>query len=220
MPIETFPVLDDLPGIAACFLGRIPGIDVAVERHEAVERLLPYQRQLLAKQGLDEYPLTTAEQVHGSEIAVVTKAETSPVPGIDGLITTTRGITLGIHVADCAPVWVVARDGSAGGLFHSGRKGTELGIVSAGIRILCSLTTLTPKDLVIVIGPCIRPPCYEVDFAAAIRSQAHAAGVSEIHDQEICTACHPQLYYSYRREKGLTGRMFATLTLLPSQQTV
>jgi copper oxidase (laccase) domain-containing protein len=66
----------------------------------------------------------------------------------------------------------------------------------------------------VTIGPCIRPPCYEVDFAAEIRRQAAGEGVLEIHDEEICTACHPERYYSYRREKGMTGRMLATLTLI------
>jgi len=213
--IESFPPLDAIPSIAARFLGRIPGVDVAVERHKAMSRLAPHQSNLISKRGLGEYPLATAEQIHGAEIATVTEAPPAPIIGVDGLITTSRGITLGISVADCAPVWLVARDGSAGGLLHSGKKGTELGIVPEGIRSLCSLANLSPPDLIMLIGPCIRPPCYELDFAAEIRRQAHEAGVTSIHDERICTACHPERYYSYRRELGLTGRMLATLTLLP-----
>jgi polyphenol oxidase len=38
--------------------------------------------------------------------------------------------------------------------------------------------------------------------------------VKEIHDTGRCTACHPDLYYSYRAEKGRTGRMLALLGLL------
>ena len=213
--IESFPPLDAIPSIAARFLGRIPGVDVAVERYEAMARLAPHQANLISECGLGEYPLATAEQIHGAEIAMVTEAPPAPIIGVDGLITTSRGIILGISVADCAPVWLVARDGSAGGLLHSGKKGTELGIVPEGIRSLCSLANLSPPDLILLIGPCIRPPCYEVDFAAEIRRQAHEAGVTSIHDERICTACHPERYYSYRRELGLTGRMLATLTLLP-----
>ena len=213
--IESFPPLDAIPSIAARFLGRIPGVDVAVERYEAMARLAPHQANLISECGLGEYPLATAEQIHGAEIAMVTEAPPTPIIGVDGLITTSRGITLGISVADCAPVWLVARDGSAGGLLHSGKKGTELGIVPEGIRSLCSLANFSPPDLIMLIGPCIRPPCYELDFAAEIRRQAHEAGVTSIHDERICTACHPERYYSYRRELGLTGRMLATLTLLP-----
>ena len=199
--------------VAGRFIGRIPGIGVTLERDAAMAALAPHQRRLLAE-GLGSYPLVTAEQIHGAEIAIVAEPSGKPIPGADGLLTMTRGITLGISVADCAPVWIVARDGSAGALLHSGKKGTESGIVPRGIRELCARTGLPPLELSVTIGPCIRPPCYEVDFAAAIRRQAAGEGVLEIHDEEICTACHPECYYSYRREKGMTGRMLATLTLV------
>jgi hypothetical protein len=177
--------------------------------------LAPHQIYLLEQQGLGSYPLVTAEQIHGKAVALVTESSSKHIAGVDGLLTATRGITLCISVADCAPVWLVAKDGSAGGLLHSGKKGTELGIVPEGIRALCSTAHLLPQDLILIIGPCIRPPCYEVDFAAEIRRQAMEAGISSIHDDGICTACRPETYYSYRRELGLTGRMLATLTLLP-----
>ena len=219
--VESFAPLaplEAIAGVSARFLGRFHGVEVAVGREEAMARLLPLQKELLERQGPGRFPLATAEQVHGARVALV-RDTGSPgditFPGVDGLVTVKRGITLGISVADCAPVWLVARDGSAGALLHSGKKGTEEGIVPEGIKELCRESKLTPTDLVMVIGPCIRPPCYEVDFAATIRRQGAEAGVIAIHDEGICTACHPSRYYSYRREKGLTGRMLATLTLLP-----
>ena len=214
-PIESVRALEGIPQIAAHFITRIPDLPVAFERAATMEVLSPRHLLLLAESGLGNYPLVTAEQVHGKEITRVTEAVTSPIPLADGLITCTRGLTLGISVADCAPVWIVARDGSAGALVHSGKKGTELGIVPDAIAKLLNVTGLDPRDLRMVIGPCIRPPCYEVDFATSIQEQGRACGVLEIHDGEVCTSCHPELYYSYRREKGLTGRMLATLTLLP-----
>ena len=193
-------------------------MDVLVEREAAMARLTPHHLKILQSEGLGGFPLVTAEQVHGNKVSVVgaQPEHACPLAGADGLATITRGITLGIYVADCAPVWVVARNGTGGALMHSGKKGTELGILPVGIKVLCSLGNLTPSDLLVVIGPCIRPPCYEVDFATEIRRQAQDAGVTEIHDDLICTACHTERYYSYRRECGLTGRMLATLTLLPS----
>jgi copper oxidase (laccase) domain-containing protein len=68
--------------------------------------------------------------------------------------------------------------------------------------------------LIVQLSPCIRPPHYEIDFAAEIVRQAHAAGVTKVYDDGVCTACHPDLYYSYRAEKGKTGRMLALLGLL------
>ena len=212
---ESFAALDAIPRVDAKFFGRIPGLNVSAEKAEAMQRIEPYHSKLLERYGLGTFPTATAEQVHGNKLSHVTSVSPSPSVGADGLITDCKGITLCIYVADCAPVWVVARDGSAGALLHSGKKGTALGIVPEGIRQLCTMTDLIPRDLVLVIGPCIRPPCYETDFAAEIRRQASETGVKEIHDQMICTACHAELYYSYRRELGLTGRMLATLTLLP-----
>jgi copper oxidase (laccase) domain-containing protein len=211
--VVPISVRESASRVDARFIGRIPGIGVTLERDAAMAVLAPHQRRLLAEQGLGSYPLVTAEQIHGAEIAIVEEPSVKPIPGVDGLLTMTRGITLGISVADCAPVWIVARDGSAGALLHSGKKGTESGIVPRGIRELCARTGLPPSELSVTIGPCIRPPCYEIDFAAEIRRQAEGEGVLEIHDEEICTACHPERYYSYRREKGMTGRMLATLTL-------
>jgi copper oxidase (laccase) domain-containing protein len=40
--------------------------------------------------------------------------------------------------------------------------------------------------------------------------------VSEIHDSGVCTACDLTCYYSYRVEKGKTGRMLALLGLDPT----
>lgn len=63
------------------------------------------------------------------------------------------------------------------------------------------------------VAPCIRPPHYEIDFAADILRQAREAGVQDVHDCGTCTASDPDTYYSYRREKGRTGRLLALLAL-------
>jgi copper oxidase (laccase) domain-containing protein len=63
------------------------------------------------------------------------------------------------------------------------------------------------------LSPCIRPPHYEVDFAAEIVRECRALGVQHIHDSSTCTACDLGRYYTYRAEKGKTGRMLAVLGL-------
>jgi len=40
-------------------------------------------------------------------------------------------------------------------------------------------------------------------------------GIQKIYDCSICTACDLDRYYSYRAEKGRTGRMLAVLGLDP-----
>jgi copper oxidase (laccase) domain-containing protein len=73
-----------------------------------------------------------------------------------------------------------------------------------------------PTKLVVQLSPCIRPPHYEIDFAAEIIQQCRAFDVQHIHEPSTCTACDLGRYYSYRAEKGKTGRMLAVLGLEPS----
>ena len=75
--IESLPVLDAVPGIAARFLGRIPEVNVALERHESMALLAPLQLGILSDLGLGSFPLVTAEQVHGADIATVEAVKTN-----------------------------------------------------------------------------------------------------------------------------------------------
>ena len=155
--------------------------------------------------------LATAEQVHGDVVAEARQ----PVlhPGADALVTNIPGLVLGIYVADCAAVYLADRAGRAIGLAHSGRAGTALNITGRTIAAMREAHGIEPRDLVIHISPCIRPPLYETDFAAEIALQARAAGVLDVHDDGICTGRNTRTYYSYRVERGKTGRMLAALAL-------
>ncbi|MDD5198332.1 MAG: polyphenol oxidase family protein [Terrimicrobiaceae bacterium] len=212
-PVERFPALDAIPGVRAAFLTRIPAIDAAADRETALARLQPAHQALVSQLGFA--PPIFAEQVHNDGIAIVAARPAQPVAGADGLATATPGLTLGIHVADCAAVFLVDPRRRAVALVHSGRKGTELNILRRAVDSLREAFATDPADLVAVVSPCIRPPAYEVDFAATIAAQARAMGISAFYDDGICTASHPARYYSYRRELGRTGRMLALLSLVP-----
>lgn len=214
MDWERFPALEAIPSIRSGFTRRVPSLDVAVGREEALRRMGPSHRAAVAHAGLGGCVFATAAQVHGNGVARVDSATAFPAAGADGLMTTEPGVCLGIYVADCAAVFLADRLGRAIALVHSGKKGTEMGIAPMAVAALVEAAGLAPDDLVAQISPCIRPPHYEVDFAAEIRRQLAAAGVREIHDSQTCTAAHPERYYSYRREKGLTGRMLAFLALV------
>ena len=70
-----------------------------------------------------------------------------------------------------------------------------------------------PGKMIVQLSPCIRPPHYETDFAALIRRDCAAAGVQQVFDCGTCTGANVDRYYSYRLEKGQTGRMLALLAL-------
>lgn len=195
-------------GICGAFTPRVPGLDPDHDRDVLMARLRGAARAAAAElaPGL---PLIEAEQTHGAEVAVVDAATPSPVPVVDALVTCDRRVVLGIAVADCAPVWLREKSGKGLAMIHSGKAGTLLGAVPAALEILIVLTSAEPSAITAFIGPCIRPPDYEMDIAAVIRGQLRHAGVKDIHDCGENTAANPDLYYSYRRDKGLTGRHLA-----------
>jgi copper oxidase (laccase) domain-containing protein len=77
-----------------------------------------------------------------------------------------------------------------------------------------------------LIGPGARGCCYEVgdevhaafahddarvgernlDLAIVARNRLHEAGVARVDDLGLCTMCHPELFFSHRRDGGVTGR--------------
>ena len=212
--VETFPALTVGGLCRNAFIGRVADLDVATDRPSALERLARYHDQARADLEFGFMPFIGAEQVHGAEVALVAGDTPSPVPGADALITNRPFVCLGIYVADCCAVYAVDTANAAIGLAHCGRKGTELGIVPAMLRKMESAFGTEPETTIIQLSPCIRPPNYEVDFAAEIVRQCREMGVAEVVDPGTCTAADPVRYYSYRREKGRTGRMLALFALL------
>jgi copper oxidase (laccase) domain-containing protein len=132
-------------------------------------------------------------------------------------------------VADCLPIAVAG--GGAAAMLHAGWRGLQGGVIAAGVRAVRELGTGPPggaePELAAAIGPGAGPCCYEVgdevhaafaeypdarrgdnlDLKAIARRQLLAAGVSGVHDIELCTLCAPRdLLYSHRRDGGVTGR--------------
>jgi hypothetical protein len=218
LAFEQFPALNAISICRHVFTRRNPGIDVSHDKTKVLNRLEAGHREIRGAIGIGDWPLFTAQQVHGNKIAVVDSYSRGPVgrefPGCDGIITNQRGVALGIYVADCCAVYIVDSKAPAIGLVHSGRKGTELGVVTNAIKQMTNRFGSEPTNMIVQLSPCIRPPQYEIDFAAEIPQQCRALGVKEIHDSGVCTACNLARYYSYRAEKGKTGRMLALIGLI------
>ena len=215
LPFEQFPALSAIGICRHVFTQRIPGIDVSHDKAEVLKRLDAAHREIRHAIGIGDWSLLTAEQIHRNKIAVVDRAvdKDKHFAGCDGFITNQPRISLGIRVADCCAVYIVDPNTPAIGLVHSGRKGTELGVVTNAIAQMIEQFGSKPADLIVQLSPCIRPPHYEIDFAAKIIEQCRDQGVRKIHDSGVCTACDLEHYYSYRAEKGRTGRMLALLGL-------
>ena len=169
--------------------------------------------KILEKEGLP-INFVSAEQTHGAGVAVVLSSEIGRmIPAVDALVTRQKNLSLVVRVADCGPVWIHCGKTGAIALVHSGRKGTEVGVVPATIRKMKEEFGSNPQEMMALLGPCIRPPYYDIDFASEILRQLNGEKVGEVVDSGLCTAADLKRFYSYRAEKGQTGRHFAILSL-------
>ena len=165
--------------------------------------------QILQEAGLPkDYGI--GEQTHGVGVAIVNQGGNGKViPAVDALITREKNLSLVIRVADCGPVWIHCKKTGAIGLVHSGRKGTEAGVVGVTIRRMREEFGSEPSSMMALLGPCIRPPHYDVNFAGEILRQLKTEKVGKVVDSGLCTASDLTRFYSYRAERGQTGRHFA-----------
>ena len=45
-----------------------------------------------------------------------------------------------------------------------------------------------------------------LDLRAVAEARLRAAGVESVEHVDLCTACRPDLFFSHRRDAGVTGR--------------
>ena len=218
VPVQRFPALEELAIIQHGFTLRVPGLDVKTDRATALERISGYHQTVL--QRLGPRVLRSAQQTHRNGVAVADRESPEVTPGVDALITNDPEVVLGIYVADCSAIYFVDPVRNVIGIAHSGRKGTEQNIAGMTLERMAASFGSVPEDLVVQLSPCIRPPYYEVDFAAQIVTQLRAGGVRKISDCGDNTGEDLERFYSYRMEKGLTGRMLAFLTLAKGDRSV
>lgn len=166
-----------------------------------------------------DLPWTWLRQVHGAGVVVVqAPGQHAGVAG-DAAVTAVPGAAVAVGVGDCAPVALLA-DGAVG-VVHAGWRGLVAGVIPAAVAALRSLGA---RDIRAVLGPCIRPACYEfgradldraaavlgegvrgrtasgapaLDLPGAVLSGLAAAGVHAVEDVGVCTACSTE-HWSHR----------------------
>jgi copper oxidase (laccase) domain-containing protein len=127
-----------------------------------------------------------------------------------------------VFVADCTPVLLAARGAVAA--LHVGWRPAAAGILAEGVAALRECGGEGPVTA--LIGPGSRGCCYEVgeevhaafaaydarrgernlDLPAVIAAKLAEAGVTAVHDVGLCTMCFFGLFFSHRRDGGVTGR--------------
>lgn len=110
------------------------------------------------------YDVLTSRQVHGSEIAVIDRV---PVPGLeldgyDAIVTSVKGLAVGVRTADCVPVLLYDRARGVSAAIHSGWRGTVRKICSKTVSLMRNHYGSVPADISAVIGPSIGKNSYQV----------------------------------------------------------
>ena len=218
LPMEIFPELEALPWLRHVFTLRQPGIEIGEDRDKTLQHLRQNHGKILTGRGIPPRAMAATQQVHGNRVAWVVEKPQLPIAGADGLATNVPGLPIGVYVADCCAIHLVDPQNRAVAALHSGIRGTEANIAAEGVQTLIRENDSSPADLIALLSPCIRGCCYRSEFADRIESQLRAEGVGRIIRRDRCTSCHSDVYYSYHKEKGRTGRMLAVLMISKSDR--
>ncbi|MFK0127909.1 peptidoglycan editing factor PgeF [Streptomyces nigra] len=181
--------------------------------------------------GLDPGDVVWMNQVHGTDIAVVDGPwGDAPVPEVDAIVTTRRGLALAVLTADCVPVLLADPVAGIAAAAHAGRPGMIAGVVPAAVAAMTRLGA-DPARIVARTGPTVCGRCYEVpeemradvaavepashaetswgtpavDVAAGVHAQLTRLGVRDRERSPVCTRESPD-HFSYRRDRT-TGRL-------------
>lgn len=165
------------------------------------------------------------------------------LPETDALITATPGVPLASYYADCVPLFLFDPVKQVVALAHAGWKGTAAKIGLKTVQKMAEVFAVDPADCLAGIGPSIGPCCYEVSgqvaglfsgiFSRPVLSETLPSGKRRLDLWQanyytlleaglpernitiagVCTACHNDLFFSYRAEEGVTGRMASLIML-------
>ncbi len=165
-------------------------------------------------------------------------SQTAVLGDADALITAEVELPLAMFFADCVPLLIYDSLRKVLGLAHAGWKGTAQEIGRRTLERMQETYGTKPEDCWLAIGPSIHSCCYQVgaavaqqfpaacttrrnesewqlDLQLANRLQAIEGGIrpERIMESGVCTCCNRETFFSYRADKGRSGRMalFASL---------
>ncbi len=106
--------------------------------------------------------LFCVKQVHGADVFHVKMGGAmSDEPEADAIITTQKGLALGIRTADCVPILLSTNEGDMVAAVHAGWQSTYKGIVQNVVDKMVSLGAVR-NQISASVGPAIAEKSYEV----------------------------------------------------------
>ncbi len=225
----------ELPGARVAFSTRHGGVsegpyeslNLGILTDDQPEKVQENRARLARHVGLDPARIAMGWQVHGKDIAawhgpprVGRSGFAAPgdaLEKVDGHTTAVPALGLLVLVADCLPVALAG--GGRVAMLHCGWRGLAAGLVERALALF-------DEPPAAAIGPGIGGCCYEVgpevleafgdlegvasgrmlDLRAVAEAKLRGRGVGPIEHVDLCTACRPDLLFSHRRDKGVTGR--------------
>jgi hypothetical protein len=227
----------ELPGARALFSTRRGGVSAGPYASLNLGRLTDDEpaaveenrARLAAATGCPREHVLYGRQVHGAVVRRATEppGRARPEAEEDGQATALTAHPALVFTADCLPVLLAAEGAVAA--CHAGWRGLAAGVLAEGVAALRDLGATGPVHA--LVGPGARGCCYEVgeevhaafsgydarigarnlDLAAVARAKLAEAGAAEVHDVGLCTMCRPELFFSHRRDAGVTGRQAGVL---------
>ncbi|MFQ5348501.1 MAG: peptidoglycan editing factor PgeF [Rhodothalassiaceae bacterium] len=234
----TAPILAQ-PGVAHGFFTRRGGVSeglyasLNVGRGSGDDATHVAENRERARRALGAARLVTPYQVHAAQVHVLDGPEDagSDLPHADALVTTRRGVAIGVVTADCVPILLV--DAAAGVIaaVHAGWRGAVAGIATATVAAMRRLGADTSR-IRAAIGPAIAQTSYEVgaevrnaflaarpgadrffiagrkdrfqlDLPGFVAAELASAGLAMIEDLGCDTCADRERFFSYRRSSRL-----------------
>jgi YfiH family protein len=210
---------------------------------DEVPRVLENKRRVLESIGRTADSLHEVWQVHSADVVDARQPRgQAALRQADAMVTSNPQVTLLMRFADCVPILLYHPGKQTIGLVHAGWLGTVRKAVVSAVRALRENYGCDPGGLLAAFGPSIGPDHYIVggDVVGAVREALGSSaeevltvrdgrthldlwlanrrllegeGVISIEDAGLCTACHPEDWYSHRAEAGKTGRFGALMAL-------
>jgi polyphenol oxidase len=167
------------PNLVAGFTTRIDGNSVhpydsfncALHVGDDHEHVIANRQSLCNQLGFKYDKWTCAEQVHGNQVAIIQQdmvgkgriSQEDTISGIDGLVTSEKGVLLTSFYADCVPLLFLSVDKEVIGIAHAGWKGTAAAISQKMVDVYVNRFQSELNEIQVMIGPSIGGCCYEVD---------------------------------------------------------
>lgn len=204
-------------------------------RHFPIDRTDKIQNILETNAG----PLSFKNQLHGTDICIVEQNRPPHFEDVerngDVLVTACKNIPLMIRIADCASILVFDPVKKVIANIHAGWRGPTKRVIHKTIKKLGARYGSQSEDLFACVSPMIGPCCCrfsdpyrelpnflhryiieenKVNLWAVVEDHLKECGVlaAHIENPRMCTSCHTEDFFSYRRE-GDIGR-FATAIML------